>query len=282
MEEMYLLTAADRKVLQDAVELTKKLRINPANRPSEEEVELQPPEVYVALSPQAGIAAADIGAGTGGVVGTAGNVTGVTPGAAECYIYKLDYSTGDFVYAGFTKPVYNYSLSAVAANTFVLTSRDKWGVWYAITSMASSVAFSGCKNTSVASLEDGVEAILVLADPPEFDIGDYYNSGFSSLYTIPQSGYYRVDTSFMTNTGIPVNMEFLLSIAALSGTNSDTFTMSGTYDLATFAAVNFSLAASYVGYYAAGDKLQFAITQYSVPLQTVDLDAVCSIYKLGT
>lgn len=129
-EELFGLTNEDRQLLKQWLEMMRKQRVNPVNRPHVEEPESQTPDVYIALTPPAGIAANDVTAGTAGA-GTTGGVTGATPGSADCSVYRLDLATGDLIYTGFTQKVYNLSTSAIGGNEWVNIARDKWGTWLA-------------------------------------------------------------------------------------------------------------------------------------------------------
>lgn len=124
----HYLTDADVELLQEMIRLHQNKRHNPALRPFDEEPNLQPPEVYVALAPMGGIPALT-GAGTD-----------IDATATICEIYKLSAVSGPgtdpgfpLVDAGFTQPVYNL-FNAVPANSWVLVEKDKYGTWWVSTS----------------------------------------------------------------------------------------------------------------------------------------------------
>lgn len=79
------------------------------------------PEVYVARTPVAGIAALTEETGTG---------IEDTPGSAICNIYKLSEGSGRLVPLGYYIQVHNLSQVAFGGNRWVLVKQDALGVWW--------------------------------------------------------------------------------------------------------------------------------------------------------
>jgi hypothetical protein len=99
-----------------------------------DEQDLPSPEVYVALTPTAGIPA----------ISAPGTATAtdfpslLEPGYAECAIYRVaeDAVDGQLqVYLepiyNLTKRVYNVSTNAIEGSKYVLATKDKCGIWHA-------------------------------------------------------------------------------------------------------------------------------------------------------
>lgn len=80
---------------------------------------------YVVLTPQAGIPALDITAGT-----DTGTGTGDEPGSVNCQVWKRDLINGGLTYAGFDIDVYNLGDVAVPGTIYVMAVRDAFGDFY--------------------------------------------------------------------------------------------------------------------------------------------------------
>lgn len=126
--EAYLLTDADRRVLERLLYEHNRFRKNPDQRPlanQEEHEEMSSPEVYAAKTPTGGIPPLTVFASTG---------EGDQPGSAECTILRLlpDVTNPDEMelVGVFTKEVYNLSTEAVEGEAWVLIARDKYGTWF--------------------------------------------------------------------------------------------------------------------------------------------------------
>ncbi len=132
MAEAFFLTADDVILLKQWIREAKSRPPNRPNRPvgvSWDEGQ-SAPETYVALTPHYGIPPLTEGPDTGTALGT-----GDIPGSAECPIYRIippGSSTGGMEKTGVIKRIFNLSTKAIPANVWVLTSRDKFGQWYAV------------------------------------------------------------------------------------------------------------------------------------------------------
>lgn len=91
-----------------------------------EEVPNNAPELYIAKIPDGGIPARTESMGN------------ITPGSAECDIYKIDLLDDDHlvVVEEFTKEVWNITELTIV-DEYVLVSRDKWGYWHVLNSSGS-------------------------------------------------------------------------------------------------------------------------------------------------
>lgn len=123
----FFLTDADRALLREMVDEHLRTRSNIPSRPGADQTwseaqDYMTPETYIALPPEAGIPAVTEG------VGDDDDETG----SAECDIYKINESGGDFllVDAGFNKTVHNLTLAPIQQD-LVLVHRTKFGRWVA-------------------------------------------------------------------------------------------------------------------------------------------------------
>lgn len=92
------------------------------------------PETYLALTPDAGIAALDPGASETGT-GTSTASYDDAPGHAECRVFRVTgYGTSAVLQpvSGLTKVVYNVSEDDIPGSTWILVTRDKFGQWFAL------------------------------------------------------------------------------------------------------------------------------------------------------
>lgn len=131
MPEFYLLSAADRDLLQELLRDKSRNKKEMVRGNQIEPAVSQAPEVYVARTGETGIAALTDEAGTG-----SGTHAGYDrPGVADCDIYRL--FTIDGInqlepVEGLSREVFNLSLTAIDPNTWILVARDKFGRWYTI------------------------------------------------------------------------------------------------------------------------------------------------------
>lgn len=125
-ETIYGLSEGDRNTLEDALYQLKQLQsiVNTPNRSIRRDDDPPAPEVYVALTPPDGIPATSAGTGP------------ITPGSAECDIYKqIEYETGaelQPIGEDVFKVVNNLSTSDIPGDIFIPIARDKGGDWYAL------------------------------------------------------------------------------------------------------------------------------------------------------
>ncbi len=116
MPDGYYLTTADARTLSQM--MTEWRRKHPTLRYSGDEDTADAPEIYIAYTPVGGIPA----------------LSGVTPGAAECTIRQILRDVPSVVVSQVTaRTVYNLSSTAVPPATTVLTVRDKFGAFIAVT-----------------------------------------------------------------------------------------------------------------------------------------------------
>lgn len=125
MADIVQFSEADLHVMRD---LLAWWRRQPGNVPGKRGPERPPPkapDVYVALTPSAGIPPLTDVPGTGTLVHE-------EPGSASCAIYRLDDDTGElFAAVDVTRTVYNLAESAIDGGIFIPVWRDKWGAWLA-------------------------------------------------------------------------------------------------------------------------------------------------------
>ncbi len=136
MADQFVLTEESAKILQRLLDDYGRGR---KNRPglTFDSDDYNTPDVYVARTPGTGIPALrmDLDTGTGTrPIGTASAFQGNTPGSAECNIYRVLYTstTPNLMPVGITRAVLNLSTTAVAANSWVIVIRDKFGQWYVL------------------------------------------------------------------------------------------------------------------------------------------------------
>lgn len=104
--------------------------------------EFPAPEVYIALTPAAGIPALTPEVGTG----TLGE--GDIVGAAECDIYCVDSNDVLRPVLGLSKRVLNLSSNDIGGLDWVAIKRDKFGSWLADPPVSSTIAGSGITSAS--------------------------------------------------------------------------------------------------------------------------------------
>ena len=125
--DIVFLTESDVKVLKDVIQRVKGDYINPRLRSGPSRLNEGAPDTYIAYTPQGGIPAPT----------TTNNVT--TPGSAVCPVYQQEIRTGTLqAISGFTRPI--YSLQSVPGNTWVVVTRDKFGIWWALVSSSETWA----------------------------------------------------------------------------------------------------------------------------------------------
>ena len=131
--KMYGLSETDRAQLAHALAVIKKIEQNTVNRPGDpsldEQDNLFAPEVYAALTPNAGIPAIGREVGTG----TFDPTSGIAISGTLCPIFTVQVTgSGTLllpVKGVTTVPVFNLSGSAIGGGQFVLIHRDKYGTW---------------------------------------------------------------------------------------------------------------------------------------------------------
>lgn len=120
MADKYVLSEADRDAIKAMIEAEAKRVATTVNRPAPTDDLPTAPEVYVAKTPDGGIPAAT----------TADDE--VTPGVAECDIYRL--ISGVFTpVEHLVRDVYNIFTTVIPADKWIVVERDKFGQWYAVT-----------------------------------------------------------------------------------------------------------------------------------------------------
>lgn len=128
----FILNENDALVLRQMVSEFKSRFKNQNNRPRVTEELGQTPEVYIARTPDTGIAALTATVGT-----ATASLDGDTVGSAECAIYRiLDNALQPISVAPQT--VYNLSPTAVAKNIWTPVARDKFGSWLCVFQPASA------------------------------------------------------------------------------------------------------------------------------------------------
>lgn len=173
-ESFYFLNESDRAIIQEMIRRTVNEYLNPRlrrGRPADEE---DSPEVYVALTPEGGIAAADaLGAGT-----SSGDIAQNIIYGEDCTVYVLTESAstvgeGALTRTDLTKLVYNFTDSDVPGSEFILIVRDKFGRWWAAGGVSDTGAGTGTADEggidqcSLAGLETN-DCIAVTTDSGTF------------------------------------------------------------------------------------------------------------------
>ncbi len=138
MAKGFILNEADRDALEAMLEEFRGRRLNTTGRPRPgEDLIIQAPEVYAAKAPEAGIPALtfSVGPGETGTGSDSVNTAVITPGSAECEVYRLLDSAGTdgsvfLESADFTRTVYNLSTERAPGNAWALIARDKFGSWW--------------------------------------------------------------------------------------------------------------------------------------------------------
>lgn len=135
----YVLSQADvdvlREIVRDWTNIVSNIQGRGGRDPDAQEQ--QAPEVYIAKVPEDGIIGFDYDTGTG--TGT-GSGTGTADGLvsyADCVVYKL-LPDKSLVSTRGTKRVHNLSGSDIAGNTYVVVSRDKFGIWWVVGAVGGS------------------------------------------------------------------------------------------------------------------------------------------------
>lgn len=159
-DKAYFLTESDRKKLSEVVNYVDNLRRNASLR-SERGTPSQAPEVYVALTPAAGIAAAAVS-----------GVTTDNPVKASCLIHQIlpdevNGTTNQMMPVTYSYvDVYNITSTAVPGSIWVLIVKDKYGNW-----IVAGVPGSGGGGTATPS--NAVQITGALVTPGGTDVSYY-------------------------------------------------------------------------------------------------------------
>lgn len=159
MADGYLLSENDRRVLKEVVRDYETRRGNVSSR-SEQGTPSAAPEVYVARVPSDGIPALDEGfTGTGTGTGTADD----SPGYAVCAVYRVvldGTGTPTLIRVGdLNKVIYNLSTRTVSGGGWILTTRDKFGYWFAGGAVDLEDDGAGATGTKIVDHVHVVESI---------------------------------------------------------------------------------------------------------------------------
>lgn len=128
-EKLIVLTQKDLALIQRFLETARRAPVNTFGRGREGAIdheELPAPEVYIARVP-----------GTAGIPALTESVSHLNdiPGLAECDVYRINVESGTpyLRRAGFTRPIYNISPTAILQEDvpWIPTKRDKFGSWLA-------------------------------------------------------------------------------------------------------------------------------------------------------
>lgn len=161
MATAYLLSESDREAIQEMLRQWKRMPDEPLSRHVKEPL-YQAPEVYVARTRSGGIPALSDEADVGTAPGPD------QPGYAECDIYQLLQSGELEIIDGLTRRVHNLSSSAIAANTWILVVRDKFGKWFSERAGSGGSGITSINGDETAAQEIGVS---VLSVPVTLDMG---------------------------------------------------------------------------------------------------------------
>lgn len=136
MADRYVLSEADRNLIREVAREHLSRLLNTAGRNADETLNIADhpaPETYVARVSASGIPALDDGALDGTGTGT-GLERDDLVGSAICDVYRIvGYgNSGTFSQiTGKSVRVYNLSTTAIAANSWCVVTRDKFGNWLA-------------------------------------------------------------------------------------------------------------------------------------------------------
>jgi hypothetical protein len=129
LAEAFVLSESDRDSLKRILAEDARRRRSTSGRPNVVQDEPPAPEGYVALTPPGGIPSLVESSDVGTALGE-----GDVPGYADCSIFQLRDNGGlnRLLGTGITKRVHNLSTSVISGDTWILTTRDKFGRWYAV------------------------------------------------------------------------------------------------------------------------------------------------------
>lgn len=212
MPKGFFLSEADRDELQALLEEFRGRRLNTTGRPRPgEDLIIQAPELYAALTPIDGIPglSADLNFGTGTGSGTGTGIgEGNTPGVAECAIYRLveTHGVNDLTDADFTRDVFNLGESAIPGDTWILVARDKFGDWWALPMATAATGGSGggattdltsCRVKLTAATNIGASAQVTWQATPGIPTLEQWDDGYGSAaaathLTVPRNGEFEI------------------------------------------------------------------------------------------
>lgn len=141
MSRINTLSDADVALLREMVAEYKRRRGNPTQRPTQQHVPPQAPEIYIGRTGALGLPPLnDVFVGTGSVYDMPGGVL-TAEGIYECDIYKIVVNNGvaRLVSAGFRKQVYNLSNAVINPSVWFVAMRDKFGSWIAVDACCNDV-----------------------------------------------------------------------------------------------------------------------------------------------
>lgn len=193
--DQYLLSDADVQFLRQLKAERDAMSVNTRNRFASDENVDYAPEVYKALVPAGGIPALTFGPGSGTGSGDDPGSTGNIPGFATCGIYRVLH--GDLLFQGFTRIIYNSSLTTIPQQTWVTAVRDKWGIWWAQPGQESSPITVGGVSIQYNGSYVGSEGILNFVD----SIGRADQSpGGETIGATDDPGNFRINLAFGSAT----------------------------------------------------------------------------------
>ncbi len=188
---MKALSDHDAELVQRLLDDRRNSRGNPPNRADHRDEGHQAPEVYVALTPLAGIPALQRQTTTGTGTGShSGGIWDDVPGSADCEIYRV--LPGPILrYTGQVKTVYNLSTASVDGSAFALVVRDKYGQWFAVRLPGRTYKDDGDLNLA------DVYAMPLLSEPGSS--ANSYTDLTNHLVDIPAPGTYLLLGTSYTN-----------------------------------------------------------------------------------
>lgn len=134
----------------------------------------QAPEVYIAVTPSAGISGHVVEPDVPGTGSGTGTGLGTDVSSGECGVYsRVETHLGQtLVYAGFSKTAYNVGPDDIPGDTVILIVRDKFGTWVALRLVEESGGDTPAASTQprVAAYRwgtTGAGTSHVLSEPPE-------------------------------------------------------------------------------------------------------------------
>ncbi len=140
MAQQFILSEADRNLIQELLLAAKGRRVSYPTRSPEPTIDYRVPETYIAYVPTGGIPSM-LDAGGEWVTDT-GTGTDDAPGTVDCEIYQVlgkDSGSAYLSNMDFTLPVYNIFPFPVTEHQWVLITRDKLGTWI-VTSFGSGTS----------------------------------------------------------------------------------------------------------------------------------------------
>lgn len=187
-EEVGFLTRDDQQLIRQLLADYKNGRLNPVNRTPIVDQDLPAPEVYLIRTTAEGL--------FGYNPGSTGTASDDIFDTQDCKVYAVvrngsSFTTTTVRYMGFTIPVYNWSLAAIAPDVWCLAVRDKGGPYYAAVppSTFAEGAIAGMNTPMFVPDSTLTNAVFT---GTTYDTGSYFSLGSPTKIYCPKNGIYDV------------------------------------------------------------------------------------------